>query len=236
MKELTIATYNILHGQDADLDWSRLAAVIARSGADLVGLQEVDMGTNRIGGADSIAGLIAATGLPYALFIPAMDYDGGQYGTAILSRFPVTAAEVHPLPSGHYEPRAFGCVTVTLADGSPFILLNTHLSYESREQQDTQIACLREWMEGNLPKNVPAALTGDFNTEDFHAFAPLESMGFTPLNGTVRSFKTFREPPAAIDNVLYAADKLTPVAYGMIEAPVSDHNLLWGRFAVGGRK
>ena len=230
MKELTIATYNILHGQDADLDWSRLAAVIARSGADLVGLQEVDMGTNRIGGADSIAGLIAATGLPYALFVPAMDFDGGQYGTAILSRFPVTAAEVHPLPSGHYEPRAFGCVTVTLADGSPFMLVNTHLSYESRAQQKIQLAYLADRMEEHIPQGMAAVLTGDFNTEDFSMFSPVTAMGYATVNSAEHTFKTFRTQPCAIDNILYTQDRLIPLQWGMVEADTSDHNLLWCKF------
>ena len=232
MKELTIATYNILHGQDADLDWSRLAAVIAQSGADMVGLQEVDMGTNRIGGADSMAGLIAATGLPHALFIPAMDFDGGQYGTAILSRYPIATTEVHPLPSAHYEPRAFGCVTVSLEDGTPFVLVNTHLSYESRHQQDVQMAHLAEWIMHHIPRGRAAVVTGDFNTEDHQTFAPMEAVGLTPINRPDRCFKTFRPDPIAIDNILYPPDTMTPVDCGMIDADTSDHNLLWCRFTL----
>ena len=50
MKEITIATYNIRHGGDVGLDWNRLAEVIAASGADVVGIQEMDMLTDRVGG------------------------------------------------------------------------------------------------------------------------------------------------------------------------------------------
>ena len=230
MKELTIATYNILHGQDADLDWSRLAAVIAQARADVVGIQEMDMKTNRVGGVDSLAGLSAATGLSHALFVPAMDFDGGQYGTAILSRYPLTATEVHPLPSAHYEPRAFGCATVTPEDGSPFMLVNTHLSYESRAQQKIQLAYLADWMEGHIPQGRAAVLTGDFNTEDFSMFSPVTAMGYATVNSAEHTFKTFRTQPCAIDNILYTQDRLIPLQWGMVEADTSDHNLLWCKF------
>jgi hypothetical protein len=117
MKQLTIATYNIRHGCNVRMDWNRLAEIIRMSHADMVGIQEVDMLTNRTGGADTIQGLTEATGLPYALYIPAMDFDGGQYGTAILSRYPITFSEIHPLESGSFEPRAFGAVTVSPEEG-----------------------------------------------------------------------------------------------------------------------
>lgn len=230
MKEMTIATYNIRHGHDVDLDWSRLAEVIAASGADAVGIQEVDMHTNRVGGVDSLKGLSDATGMPYALFVPAMDYDGGQYGTAILSRYPITAAEYHPLPSAHYEPRAFGCVTLDVGEGSTLILLNTHLSYESAEQQSIQMAYLADWMAARIPADTPAVLTGDFNTEDFAMFAPLTGRGYGLVNCVEHEYKTFRTDPVAIDNIVYTAATLTPEEWGMIDRDTSDHNLFWCRF------
>jgi peptide/nickel transport system permease protein len=61
MKNITIATYNIRHGADVHYDWSRLAEQINRVGADIVGIQEVDMYTNRVGGRDSLSGLVNAT-------------------------------------------------------------------------------------------------------------------------------------------------------------------------------
>ena len=63
MKHINVATYNICHGRYADLDWSRIASAIREADADIVGLQEIDMGTNRVGGLDTVAALTAATGL-----------------------------------------------------------------------------------------------------------------------------------------------------------------------------
>lgn len=232
MKHLTIATFNIRHGRDAGLDWGVLADAIALSNADAVGVQEVDMFTNRVGGADSLKGLSEATGMPYALFVPAMDFDEGQYGTAILSRYPIAAAEYHPLPSAHYEPRAFGCVTLDLGEGRTVAFLNTHLSYESAEQQSIQMAYLADWMAGHLPADIPAVLTGDFNTEDFAMFSPLTDRGYATANCADREFKTFRSHPVAIDNIVYTASLLTPADSGMVDRPVSDHNLFWCRFDI----
>lgn len=232
MKQITVATYNICHGHYAGCDWSRIASVIHKAGADLVGFQEIDMFTGRTGGLDTMTELIAATGFPNALFIPAMDYDGGQYGTAILSRYPIVESGTLPLPSAHYEPRAFGHVTVNLPDGSPVTILNTHLSYESNAQQNIQFAYIADWMAKHLPANTPAVLTGDFNTEDFTAFAPVKSLGYALVNDTAHEFKTFRPYPVAIDNIVYREGDMTPEAFGMMNSDASDHNLLWCRFAL----
>jgi endonuclease/exonuclease/phosphatase family metal-dependent hydrolase len=233
MKNITIATYNIRHGADVQLEWLRLGEIIRQSGADIVGIQEVDMHTNRIGGKNTVAGLIEATGLPHALFVAAMNFDGGQYGTAILSRYPLETGEVFPLPSGNYEPRAFGCITVKLPDGTPFCFLNTHLSYESTEQQNIQFKELAARMTANVDKNLPTVLTGDFNTADFTAFAPLCDEGFSLVNNAETTYQTFRNPPEAIDNIVYRTACLTPVEQGMIDSDRSDHNLLWCRFNIG---
>ena len=232
MKQITVVTYNICHGCYADYDWKKLTAGIRELGADLVGFQEIDMGTGRTGGLDIVAELIRATGLPHAHFIPAMDFDGGQYGTAILSRYPIAAAEAHPLPSGDYEPRAFGCVTVTLPDGSPFAFLNTHLSYESHGQRRIQFGTLAAWMDANLSDGIPAVLTGDFNTEDFSAFSPVRNLGYGLVNDTPHEYKTFRTTPLAIDNIVYRESRLTPEAFGTVESDASDHDLLWARFTL----
>ena len=230
MKHITVATYNVCHGRYADYDWSRVASVIRESGADLVGFQEIDMFTNRTGGLDTIAALTASTELPYALFVSAMDFDGGQYGTAILSRYPIIQSGTLPLPSAGFEPRAFGWVTVAPGHDDTLTLLNTHLSYESHAQQNIQFSYLADWMGKHLPANSPAVLTGDFNTEDFTAFAPVKTLGYALVNDTAHEFKTFRDSPVAIDNIVYRESFMTPEAFGMIENDASDHNLLWCRF------
>ena len=230
MKQITIATYNIRHGHDVGFDWARLAEIIKQSRADIIGIQEVDMHTDRIAGRDTISGLVNATGLPYALFVPTMDFDGGQYGTAILSRYPLASAEYHALDAADFEPRAFGYVTVNTDDGTSLGFLNTHLTHESRKQQAVQFTQLSAWMGEHIDKDSITILTGDFNTENFSDFSPLLDIGFSLVNNQEHTHKTFRSPPLAIDNIVYRASRLSPAEQGMIDSDRSDHNLLWCRF------
>src|SRR5678816_4124683 len=95
-KTLRIMTYNI-HvgvGMDKKLDLQRIADVINKERPDLVGLQEVDRGVERTQRKDEIVELAQLTRMEYA-FAPNLDYQGGKYGVAILSRFPVAVSYTH---------------------------------------------------------------------------------------------------------------------------------------------
>src|SRR5262245_18009288 len=85
---LRILTFNIRHGEGTDgvFKLARVADVINAQAPDLVALQEVDRGTRRVEGADQPAELARLTGL-HGTFGKAMDYDGGEYGLVILSRW-----------------------------------------------------------------------------------------------------------------------------------------------------
>src|SRR5215203_5574817 len=89
-KTLRVMTYNI-HvgvGMDKKLDLKRIADVINQERPDIVGLQEVDRHVKRTEGKDEIAELAAMTRMQFA-FAPNLDYQGGKYGIAILSRLPI---------------------------------------------------------------------------------------------------------------------------------------------------
>src|SRR6476646_3876876 len=95
-KSLRIMTYNI-HvgvGMDKKLDLQRIADVINHEHPDLVGLQEVDRGVKRTEGLDEIAELARMTRMEFA-FAHNLDYQGGQYGVAILSRFAIEKIDHH---------------------------------------------------------------------------------------------------------------------------------------------
>src|SRR5690349_10474736 len=90
---IKILTYNIHHANPPSkpgmIDIAAVARVINNAKPDLVALQEIDVHTKRSGvtlhEADALA---KETGLT-AYFAKAIDYDGGEYGIAILSRFPI---------------------------------------------------------------------------------------------------------------------------------------------------
>lgn len=130
-KTLRVMTYNI-HvgvGMDKKLDLQRIADVINREQPDLVGLQEVDRGVRRTEGKDEIAELAAMTRMHFA-FAPNLDYQGGKYGVAILSRWPIKDT-VHRLFQNRREAERRGMLKVEVdAGGRRVNFVTTHLDYQ----------------------------------------------------------------------------------------------------------
>ncbi len=124
-------TYNI-HvgvGMDKKLDLQRIADVINRERPDLVGLQEVDRGVKRTEGKDEIVELAALTRMEYA-FAPNLDFQGGKYGVAILSRFPIKKT-IHRMFENKRESERRGMLLVEVeVDRKPVTFVTTHLDYQ----------------------------------------------------------------------------------------------------------
>src|SRR5439155_26275097 len=80
----------IHHGEglDGKIDLMRISQLITSEGADVVALQEVDRGVARTARRDFPAELAALTGMK-CVFNNNYDYQNGEYGNAVLSRFPV---------------------------------------------------------------------------------------------------------------------------------------------------
>ncbi len=161
---VVVMSYNIHHGEGVDgvFDLVRIAKVILSVTPDLVALQEVDRKTGRSSGVDQAAELGRLTGMNFA-FGKAMDYDGGQYGEAVLSRFPISKSITHPLPytEGH-EPRAVLEVKVKLENGAAISFWGTHLDHV-RNSPD-RLAAVQEMarlIHNRSPQ--PTILAGDLN-------------------------------------------------------------------------
>ena len=186
---LRIFCWNIHHGVGVDgkLDLQRIANVIRAAKPDLVALQEVDNQCARSGKTDQTAELARLTGMS-GLFGKAMDYDGGGYGQAILSRHAISSHQVHHLP-GKGEPRIAFEVATTI-EGTEIRVISLHLDLDPvhRLAQAKVVATL------NASTRHPLILCGDFND--------------TPTSAT---FETFKEPwtpvPKAAPHLTHPADK-----------------------------
>ena len=108
---------------------------------------------------------------------------------------------------------------------------NTKQDFTPRAK-DMTFEELAKWMDEHIDQNIPTILTGDFNTEDFTQFSPLTELGYALINHADQTYRTFRNPPIAIDNIVYRTACFTPEAQGMIDSNRSDHNLLWCRFEI----
>jgi endonuclease/exonuclease/phosphatase family metal-dependent hydrolase len=157
-------TYNI-HvgvGMDKKLDLQRIADVIKKEKPDLVGLQEVDRGVRRTEGRDEIVELAGLTGMQYA-FAHNLDYQGGQYGVAVLSRFPIRQID-HRKYQNRREAERRGMIRVEVdAGGGKMInFVTTHLDYQFDDGRLFETEQMLKFVE-----NVkgPLIVVGDFNGE-----------------------------------------------------------------------
>lgn len=98
--EITVAAYNIAAGRVGSLN--AIADAIKALNADVIALSEVDINTRRSGNIDQLATLKKLTGM-YGAFGKAIDFQGGEYGIAVLSRYPVTRQATIPQPSPKVE-------------------------------------------------------------------------------------------------------------------------------------
>jgi len=216
-RTLRVLTYNIHHGEGTDerFDYDRLAAVIKRLSPDLVALQEVDRGTERASGVDQVRILAKLCRMHYA-FGQAMPHQGGQYGEAILSRFPIEKTVVHPLPYQlDLEPRAALEVVVRPEGIGPISFVGTHLCHRSDELRTLQTRRLSQLFPSKEGK--PVILAGDFNARP----------GSEPMNTLLNAgWIDTISPRSVIDYILVrACDPWTVKEVTIVDEPVaSDHD------------
>jgi endonuclease/exonuclease/phosphatase family metal-dependent hydrolase len=118
-----VATWNIRAARSAPLE--EIAAEISSMQVDVIALQEVDVATRRSGFVDEPAVLAQALGVHYA-FAASIKWDEGDYGLAVLSRWPLIDVRRHRLdPSAAIEPRIVLEATIC-PGGRPLRLFNHH--------------------------------------------------------------------------------------------------------------
>lgn len=219
-RELRVLCWNLHHGvgEDDKLDLERIAALIREEKPDLVALQEVDRKCRRSKSVDQPAELARLTGLHVA-FGKAMDYDGGEYGQAILSRFPIGDTRVHRLP-GDGEPRIAFEVEVRV-DDKPLRMISVHLDHQQDERRLKQAETLAEALGKH---HEPMILAGDFN--DVPESAPLKAFG-TPWIAVAKAETKFTcpasDPKVEIDHVFLRGLTAVEPAKVLPEAVASDH-------------
>jgi endonuclease/exonuclease/phosphatase family metal-dependent hydrolase len=185
-------TYNIHHGQGTDgvFDLPRIAGLITGAQPDLVALQEVDENTDRSGGVNQLNALADLTRM-HAVYGKTMDLGGGEYGVAVLSRWPILSSSNEPLPSSpDREPRTLLTVRVRAGDAGPvFQFACTHFD-QGRDPQDRE-AQAEAVNEREIKDGIPAILAGDMNarpnTDVMHTLEQAWSDAAPPTDATPRS-------------------------------------------------
>ncbi len=155
---LTVTSYNIhsCEGLDLRVRCDRIAAILSRTHADVIGLQEV-----RAGQAEEIARV-----LDFNVLFARADHVGGyEFGNAILSRFPIRRSDVYPLGVPHHEQRV--CLHAEIAwpdEDSSIHVFSVHLGQNEMERrQQAERITSNAILENPSFHNAPRVLLGDFN-------------------------------------------------------------------------
>ena len=238
-QQVRVLTYNIHHGEgiDGKLDLPRIAQVIQEANPDVVALQEVDQVTERTGKVDQAAELGRLTGMQ-AVYGKAMDYQGGGYGLAVLSRWPIVQDETIPLEApGAREPRILLLTRIQPEGKGPaFWLGSTHLDHTGEETYRLQQIQTLESAAGGKGTD-PIIVAGDFNavpesqvmTQIFQSWTDAAALDPLPTVPT-------RNPRRRIDYILYRPANRWKVVETQVlpEEVASDHRavlavLEWAR-------
>lgn len=193
-----------LRGEELKENLRQIAAYIRESGADVVLLQEVDRFAERSAEVDQPRFLADLLGYEWA-FTQALERSGGQYGIAVLSRWPIRDTSSIKLfkpdysqsnpdwPDWYGEQRVAMVATIASPQGK-FAVLDTHLGI-TEDQRVKQFAQVVELAVG-VPDRMPLIIGGDFNAEP-------EEPGLMAMRLNFTDAYEAAEPPVAV------ADRLT---------------------------
>ncbi len=229
--DLRVLCYNIHHANPPSrtdvIDINAIANVIKQAQPHLVALQEVDVYTTRSGTslhqAEELGRLTGMT----VYFAKAINYAGGEYGVAILSKFPISGMSNHPLPTADGtggERRTLATAVVTLDNNKKIVFASTHLDAQSNDTN--RFLQINKILEILKKEQYPVILAGDLNAvpgtriintlDSYFIRTCISNCGFTvPV---VNAFRT-------IDFIAYApADKFNLIEHRVIdEKYASDH-------------
>lgn len=196
-RELAVLTFNVAYGRgpagDASGPWTEehirrhldgIAAQIRDSGADLVFLQEVDLGAARSHDIDEGAYLLEKTGLassscivtwdknyvPFPYWPPSKHYGRMLSGQCVLSRYPIEASYRHALPQPESYPwwrnrfylqRKVDEVRVAIGD-TKWVLFNVHTEAFDGPNR-AEHAKIVAGLVAAAPDQARVIVAGDFN-------------------------------------------------------------------------
>jgi len=226
---LRVMTYNVHHcnppSQPDSIDLAAITKVIRAQNPDLVALQEIDVNTQRSGPFNQAAEIAKALNMRF-FFGKAIDHGGGDYGVAILSKYPLTETTVHRLPTKPEtkgEPRIVVTAKVTLPAGLAIRFGSTHLDAQrdsvNRQMQVVEISRLA------TTEKLPFIIAGDFNAPPASNVIKALDQHFTRTCRTCEPTIPVANPAQAIDFIAYTPTKKFKVVKTTVvpEKYASDH-------------
>ncbi|HEU5168445.1 MAG TPA: endonuclease/exonuclease/phosphatase family protein [Chitinophagaceae bacterium] len=163
---LKVLTYNVHHcnppGKNL-IDVSAIVNVVKQSNASIVALQEIDVNTSRSGkDLDQAEAIAKACGM-YFCFGKALDFAGGGYGVAILSKYPISDVQTLLLPKDvdpKAEQRVLLTARLTIGNNKYIRFASTHLDVVNESNREQQVNVIIKKM---ATDSLPFIIGGDFN-------------------------------------------------------------------------
>jgi len=245
--ELRFLVYNIHAGKDAaGVDnLGQVARLIRDTGADVVLLQEVDSATRRSGAVDQLEELRRSTGM-HAAYGRTLNFQGGGFGIALLSRFPIRTRHLLPLSSDaplpgsdvSKEPRGALVAELETPTGT-LKVINTHIDASAqdtqRRREATRLVAVVDSLRGLGARVV---VGGDMNSMPESAVQDIvRGAGLRDAWQACGSGEGFTFPASApvrrID-YLYLTGSMRCSTAGVIDTQASDHRPVLVGVVVGG--
>ena len=168
--KLRVLSYNIhkcIGGVDRRYEPSRIVEVIRKLDADVVMLQEVDAGVKRSNGDRQVELLGDQLGLRYHTWFPNVEVrGGGQYGNAILSRYPLIESTNIDVTLRFKKRRSVlhGVLRVRHDDVDRTVhVFNMHLGLARYERKRQLEMFLSSQPFAHLHHDTPVVVGGDLN-------------------------------------------------------------------------
>lgn len=220
MEDIRVVSYNIHHarGTDDKVSLNRVAAVLACSGGQIIGLQEVDkyLPRSHFSHQPRKLGLLLQK---HWVFGPNLKWRPAQYGNAVLSRWPIVKWKQHMLPSTS-EQRGIIEAVININKTIPVAFFCTHLGLSQEERlKQTQVI-----LDIISETNYPAILVGDFNDDRHSQEHALISSVFQEATGTIGGLKTFpsHQPKEQLD-FIFVSPEWQVVSVFSVQSQASDH-------------
>lgn len=234
--KLRIVTYNIhkcIGGLDRRYDPQRTAATLLDLKPDIVLLQEVDDGAKRSNGDRQVDRLSELVGLPHRTWFGNVNVrGGGEYGNAVLSRFPIVETSNVDLTLRPKKRRSVLHAELRVRHDDidrTMHVFNMHLGLAEFERKIQ----LRRFLEcdpfARLHSDTPIIVGGDLNDVYGGLWRLLSPAGFRGPDRSPRTFPAWA-PVRALDG-LYVRGGVVVTGIERAEAAISrrasDHRPLW---------
>jgi len=166
---IRVMSYNIHHCNppskpEGFIDVDAVANAIAQQKPDVVALQEVDVNTNRSGKINEAEVLARKLKMNF-FFAKAINHDGGDYGVAILSKYPMSESNIKRLatnPDTKGEPRVLATALLTMPNGNKIRFGCAHL--DAQKTDINRLLQMKGLQEAAATEKRTFIIAGDFNS------------------------------------------------------------------------